>query len=592
MVKKDDRKVASRPALLAVVLIALFSPLAEGQAQSRFCAKPFADRAQEIICPDAEARRSEWNLQTQIRALKELLVAFEFETFEKEQARWSGERQRTCEAEPIEQKAACYEAQAGNRASVLQRQVAGALKDGMASFSLRGATLGARWRVDKETGTVFTQLRHGDKVLTEVVGADKFDVVGRAGNAEAEAIVIRSRKNVVTFVVVGREETLPEIWRYWPSRPWMKQPPVVDAKGERLRLKEQVEKPSFETIEMAFPAILEWTPSGGWTIAQPFRIKAVLPKGRQFDGHARPGEACKIPFESTDTVRLGSRILAIGKKSRESDFDSEPWGADVLAFGCDLLIAGYARGFDLDSERRINGASVVLSTEYNGGNGGFVDRHVLADVPGHGIQVWAFPKSEVGPDNDVSVIATSFGYLFLTPAYPGMEGGVYRWTPTAGYTFDGYRPFAPRGSMPNVAAVKPDEDSSDVSENVLNNEDVHRAFTTAAGPSFIGRAFDLSSSGAWSRSRIDRQWAPDLVVFSDCDGSRHCNGSGGRMIGVFRRKTQTFYFVFQQNPRIFSVGNAEPPPPAIREFHPPLELWPEDAAKVIEAIVQGDVVLK
>src|SRR5262249_826610 len=159
-------------------------------------------------------------------------------------------------------------------------------------------------------------------------------------------------------------------------------------------------------------------------------------------------------------------------------------------------------------------------------------------------------QSEVRTDNDTVPIDTSFGYLFLTPAYPGMEGGTFRWTPLDGFTFEGYRSFVPASYQwvrPRLEAPMPDEYSVVVESNLLNDKEVSHAFASAAGPSFIRLAFDLSAGGSWSRTRVERQWAPALVVFRDCDGSRFCNESGGKMIGVFRQETRQFYFAFRQD---------------------------------------------
>jgi hypothetical protein len=329
-------------------------------------------------------------------------------------------------------------------------------------------------------------------------------------------------------------------------------------------------------------AHLRWSPSAGWQIVERFRTRPPLPQSREFDGRVPPARDCTSDFEQRGTIRLGRRSLTAGEAFHPS---SGQW---LLAFGCDVLIDSGPNPFDVTDERQIGPASVRLSTEYNAGNGGFVARHVLADVPGHGVQVWEFPKSEAGPDNDVVPIETSSGYRFLTPAYPGMDGGTFRWTPLAGFAFEGYRSFTPEPHeklMP-TEAPKPDEDPVVVTRNLLNIEEFYRALASAAGPSFIGLAFDLSAGGAWSRMRVDRQWAPDLMVFSDCDGSRFCNYSGGRMFGVFNRETRRFYFVFSQDRSRVLIGASRSLRLPVGEFHPPLALWPEDAANAIRSILE------
>jgi hypothetical protein len=369
----------------------------------------------------------------------------------------------------------------------------------------------------------------------------------------------------------------------------MKRPPIVETKGELLEIREQREVPDFGALEVDSTARLQWTPSTGWRIAEPYRARRPIPQPREFGGGADPGNDCRSMFESRDTIRLGSRLLTVGTSidAVARGLGTGPW---LLAFGCEALIGSGPRLFDLTSERQIGTASVMLSTEYNAGNGGFVDRHVLADVLGHGIQVWEFPKSEVGVDNDAAAVATSFGYQFLTAAYPGMDGGIFRWTPLAGFIFEGYRSFTPAlhgKSMPKVEAPKPDEDPVVVGMNLLNNEEVYQALASAAGPSFIGLAFDLSAGGPWSRMRVDRQWAPDLVVFSDCDGSRFCNDSGGRMIAVFRRETRRFYFIFRQDRPEIRTGMSTSLRPPVGEYHPPLAFWPGNAANALQSLLDG-----
>jgi len=580
-VKRLARVTGCRSALIVLTLLVLGSSLAPAYAGPEFCTRPLADPDQEFICANTTSRRGEWRLFVETQALTALLHADDVAELEREQTQWRRQRQAACEVEAANEKPECYAAWASNRAIVLRRQVDYIIKEGAATLSLRDLRFDVRWIVDrKDDGAVVTQLRHGGRVLAEARGPNRFDLLARAGNDNVEAIVVRAHKEGTTFVIVGRDGAPPEIWQYRLSRRWMKQPPVVEAQGERLEIREQDEEPGFGDLLVDSTARLGWTPSAGWRVAEPHRARRPIPQPQVFFGGGDSGNDCTSVFESGGTVRLGNRSLTVGQA-----IDGYPqW---LLAFGCDALIRSGPRLFDLTSERQIGTATVMLSTEYNSGNGGFVDRHVLADVPGHGVQVWAFPEG--APDNRTAPVATSFGYLFLTPADPGRDGGIYRWTPQAGFTFEGYQVYtpAPHSLMPNVTPPAAGEDTVMVTTNLLLQEEVYRAFVSASGPSVIGLSSDLAGGGGWRRIRLERQWAPELAVFTDCDGSRFCNDSGRRMIGVFVEKTRQFYFAFSQERPDRSVSLR----PAVWEYHPPLELWPQEVVPAVASLLDDRGVL-
>jgi hypothetical protein len=565
-------------ALIVLAWLVLAWPLAAAHAQPAFCAGPFADREQETICTDPESRKSERRLFVEMQALTALLDAGDVVELEREQTQWRRERRAACEVMAANEELECYADRAANRAIVLRRQVDYILKEGAATLSLRDLQLDVRWIVARKgDGAIVTQLRHGSRVLAEADGPNRFDLLARAGNDDAEAIVVRAHKEGSTYAIVGRNGAPPEIWQYRLSRSWMKQPPAVEAQGERLEIREQAEAEPFGELIVDSTARLWWTPSTGWRMAEPYRARRPIPQPRVFFGGAASGNDCKSVFESQETIKFGSRSLTVGRTAG-------PW---VLAFGCEILIESGPRLFDLTIERRLGAASVMLSTEYNAGNLGFVDRHVLADIAGHGIQIWEFPNS------DASAVATSFGYLFLPPADPGMDGGIYRWTPSTGFNFEGYQAFTPtpHSVMPMVEAPKADEEATMVTENLLRKEEVYRSFESASGPSFIRLAFDLAGGGAWRRTRLERQWAPELAVFTDCDGSRFCNDGGNKMFGVFVEKTRQFYFAFSQDKARATADFRASSRPSVWEFHPPFELWPQEAVAAVESRFSDLIIL-
>ena len=575
------RPPGARRALIVLTLLVLGWSPAPVNAGPGFCTRPLADVEEEFICANGTSRKGELRLFVETQALKALLAVDDVAELEREQAQWRRQRQAACEVEAPNEKPECYAAWASNRAIVLRRQVDYILKEGAATLSLRDLQFDVRWIADRRNeGAIVTQLRHGSRVLAEVYGPNRFDLLARAGNDKVEAIVIRAHKEGTTYAIVGRDGAPPEIWQYRLSRPWMKRPPLVEAQGERLEVREQAEDPGFGELLVSSTARLEWTPSAGWQMTEPYRARPPIPQPQTFFGGAGAGNDCTSVFESKDTVKLGNRSLTVGEA-----LDGYPqW---LLAFGCDALIRSGPRPFDLTSERQIGTASVVLSTEYNSGNGGFVDRHILADVPGQGVQVWAFPGGE--PANGTAAVAASFGYLFMTPADPGSDGGIYRWTPSDGFTFEGYQVFTPlpHSLMPDVVPSKADEDSVTVTANLLLREEVYRAFASASGPSVIGLSSELASGDGWSRTRLERQWAPELAVFTDCDGSRFCNHSGRRMIGVFVEKTRQFYFAFSQA----VPGRSTSLRPAVWEYHPPLELWPQEAVSAVASLLDDRGIL-
>jgi hypothetical protein len=564
------RPPGPRWALIVLILLGFSWPLAPAGAQPSFCPRPFVDREREIICSFPESRNSERRLFNEHRALTQLLHADDVAELEREQAEWRQKRRADCEARPSNEEPDCYAEWAADRASLLHRQVDYVIKDGLAALSLRDLHLDVRWIVDRNNdGAIVTQLRLGKRVLAEAHGPNRFDVLARAGNDDAEAIVVRADKEGGTYAIVGRKDAPAEIWQVRSSRPWMTKPPMVAAEGERLEIREPAEADASRDWIVDSTARLQWTPSTGWRIAEPYRSRPPIPRPSAHFGGTGSRSDCKSTFETQETVKFGNRSLTVGREAASSR----------LVFGCDTLIEAQSF-FDLTAERQIGTASVMLSTEHNYGNLGVVDRHILADIPGHGILVWAVPGAEV---------ATSFGYLFLSAAEPGLDGGIYRWTPWDGFTFEGYQVFTPSpdSTMRNVGAPKVDEGSELVTANLLTEGEVYRAFEVASGPSFFRLAFDLVRGGAWSRSRLERQWAPELVVFTDCDGSRFCNNSGGKMIGVFVKETRRLYFAFPhdraRDPKDGSASGRR----LVWEYHPPLAQWPQEAVAAVE-VLYGD----
>jgi hypothetical protein len=443
-----------------------------------------------------------------------------------------------------------------------------------ASLTLAGTTLDMR-RVEV-SGQAATQLRQGDQVLAAAPGVDSFDLLARAGNAGTEAIVVRARKEGSTYALVGRKGAPVEAWQYQPSRAWMRQPPVVEADGETLWIREAPQAPLSQDLETDSTAIVRWTPAEGWRVERMFRARPVIPQPRTFGAQQAAGIGCP-QFERRETFVFGGRTLTVGE-SRSADL--KQW---VLASGCDVLIDSGPNRFDFLPARHFGDSLMTIFTAYNSGNGGWVDRYVLAEMPGQGLKLWDFPRSEAGPDNYVKAVAAATDYWFTTPAWPGMDGGVFRLAPASGYSFDGFWTFEPerRRSMPgpNEAA------DGNVVHGLLEREEVYRAFVAAAGPSFIGRAFALSARWNGSSMILDREWVPaGMVAFKNCEGTRHCDWFGHTMLGLYQWETRRFYFAFRQETGDSAVPTSRAPP-AVWEFHPPIEQWPDDAAKAVRSRV-------
>lgn len=538
----------SRRVLGLACLLAILSPVA-ASARPVDCRPPVIDPLLKAICPNAERRADEKRLSDTVDALRLLADASRRDALDAAQSAWESERRVACTSLPDYEIRTCHYQRTGLRLQELEAELAHAQHSEMLTLANRSLELKGAMRVDPVT--LVTQLRYRGRILAETLGRDGFDEVARHGDAHREAVVIRGRHDGAVYAVTASAGAPPEIWRFRSSFP-LEPALTIESSRAGLLIAEAPVPNVGRTAAL-------WTPTDGWQMTSRPHVPERSPQP----------DTLNTADTGSDTL-ISRKHIALGPRQLEllTYFGSR----QVLAFDDRMIAQSGPLPFDIDAPEAVGDTKVLFVVAHNAGNAGCVAQYLVADTPGRSLRRWELDLCYL-----LARQRTSDGYILLNHATPGADGIRYHWTPSGGLNVESYIPFHPQAGT-RVTDLG-DGCCSGTIWFAAQNEELFRGLAAAAGPSFpaLAQQFD----------RVHKIDSPSgMRLFSDCGGGRFC-GPEVSSIVAWHQESGKLYFALAP-PRSHGhrpFGTPDPEAALVRpiEYHPPIELWPDEVREAVSS---------